>query len=235
MRFRRFNYKLFLFIILLLYSLMGLGSDFKKFNKDSTVEDLLGSYYPVSESVVIGDVVAITTMVNRLDNTTADGFLVENYTVSNLEPMIGETESLGQVIDVISYGGEGFLPNAASIEPNPKKYKFIQQYYRFSDSFSNWPKILEHGKYLIFIETRRRERSMVDVGRLHLAKAYRVQKGDGREFIEVPIISGGISSEEDKTKKFFMDEIINNIMMNESVLDTYNYTTVIKEGAIYAE
>lgn len=186
---------------------------------DDVIQEFLVAKLPVTESIVVADVVALSTMVHRPHKSSPEGFFIENYTVDIIDTIITTLNGLPDRMNIFSFGG-GLKKELYSSS------SYLQNYYSYDDFVEGWSKISNNGKYLIFIESERRERNVLSGNPSYLAYAYRVYDSKNGAYIVLHSDhkqGGEISSEIGDVVRLPIDDIRLNVFRSNQLLDTHDY------------
>jgi len=168
---------------------------------------------PFSEAVILADVKAITTKIQEgSDTDSANGLIVQEYYVQVTDIIISDSEITTGSMKLITYGGE--------------LVRVDQNGHKTNDHFSvsGWPQINAPGNYIIFIEHRRKGRTMYNNNDIYIAEYYKISKNNNKNIINLKNISSPSSTSIGRDSSVIdLQDAISIIVESESLLNTYIY------------
>ncbi|MEX2499584.1 MAG: hypothetical protein WD397_12010 [Wenzhouxiangellaceae bacterium] len=145
-----------------------------------------------SEMVILGNVKAISNIRRVADRVVPGPWILTQYFVEVEDVILSSTGSVPDSISFVSYGGDLVLPAKLSDEggnwpyaassSDLAGYKAIFHRFGESQSLSHSARISQTGKYLIFIQSTRKQHLFEG---LRLLRAYQVREVNGIDVVRM--------------------------------------------------
>lgn len=208
--------KFYTFLALTFYMILSLN---EADGQTDEFQQVIDKFLPFSETVILGNVKAITNKVQEGSNTNStDGLIIQEYDIEVIENLISTEDNLPLNIKLVSYGGELVMTDI-----NGNKVKEFH-------GIVGWSRIKSHGEHIIFIEHQRRGRNMYNHNDLYLAMSYKIINSNGKRFINIK--SNKNSSIIQKDTSIDLQQATTLIIDSELLLNTHVYNTDnIRNGA----